>query len=168
MYRSTTLASWKDLPLFSQPIAIVLANLAYVSASTIQATLYVFICASILLLQELKERLSHSKIKCSSQMLLELEQWRRHHDLVLSLIEKINNCFCPCLLITLIYSNSIFVRFTCNAINNYQWGAKESIVFTFFLPVVVVFLRLISIIYPSHMMKIEVSIIDRIRKILSC
>ena len=165
MYRSTRSSYWRDLPNIPNPMSIALGNLCYIAASSIQTTLYVFISASILVFQELRKRMNEicCKIPVDETAFLStvLDRWRHHHDLACSLVEKINRCFGCCLLFTIISSNMTFVKYTCQAINGYQSpDVKPDSIRSYILQVVVVFFRLIVILWVSQKLKFEVCIIQ--------
>lgn len=166
MYRSTFSFYWNEINRqtyvkIGQPLAVALANVSYISANLILAALVAFIYASIVILQELKRRMKsiYQKPYHSEQreFSLELENWRKQHDLACSLIEHVNDCFGPCLLIYLIFSISIFVRNPSAAIKElYEVNSDKVVIESNILGFIFVLTHFFVILYPSHVLKREV------------
>lgn len=138
-------------------------NVTHVAASCIQMTLFVLIFASILLFQELKFRMETISMNWNSNkfdhsnLFLELDTWRHHHDIVCILVERINRCFGPCLLIRLSYTFVIFVKYSCQSLTQFQSGDKDNGLVAYLLLLMIVSVRMFMILYVSHNMQVEVS-----------
>lgn len=142
-----------------QPIAIAFANISYISANIILTSIAAFICVPVIIFKELKRRLDAiNKNRNNSQMnlSLELENWRRHHDLTCSLIDSINDCFGPCLLIFLIFVTITLVRNPSAIINEYLQLKNSDVIESSFLGLFFVLIHFFVILYPSQMLKKEV------------
>lgn len=165
MYRSTYSFYWNEINRqtnvkIGQPMAVTLANISYISANLILAALVAFIYVSIIILQELKMRMKSicQKNYHSAQLFsLELENWRKQHDLACSLVEHVNDCFGPCLLIYLIFSVSIFVRNPSATIKEYyEVNSNLEVIESNILGFAFVLAHFFVILYPSHALKHEV------------
>lgn len=164
MYESTKSVYWIGLYKVTgvnieQPLAIAFANLSYISANIILMSLASFICVPIIILKELKRRLNEiikNKNNSPMHVSLELENWRRHHDLTCSLIDNINDCFGPCLLIFLIYVTITFVRNPSAIINEYLQLKNADLIESSFLGLSFVFVHFFVILYPAQMLRKEV------------
>ena len=167
MYQSMGSSYWKGIPNISQNFAIILGNLSHVAASCIQTTLFVLISASMLLFENLKTQMETIAIHWSEKNLqpskndrslfsLQLEKWRRCYDMVCLLVERINQCFGPCILITLSYTFGIFVKYSCQALTQFQSGDKEKRLLAYLFTLTIVSFRIINILYASHHMHLAV------------
>lgn len=160
MYRSTRQEYWKKLPYISEMFSLLIANLSYISTRSILATLVVLISVPIFIFKELEKRMktiSHNQNRNSALILaIQLEKWRKHHDLACSAVDDINFCFGPCLLIYLIFASNVFVRYPCWCIIQYQWGAESDLIGSYILQVVVVLINFLVILYPAQKLKTEV------------
>lgn len=169
MYQSMDSSYWKKIPNISHNLAIILGNISHVAASCIQTTLFVLISASMLLLETLMIKMETIAIHWSekipskkdhSLLLVKLEKWRRCYDIVCLLVERINQCFGPCILITLSYTFGIFVKYSCQALTQFQSGDKEKRFLAYLLTLTIVSFRLINILYASHHMHLAVRILN--------
>ncbi len=164
MYESTKSVYWSGLykvtgVYIEQPLAIAFANISYISANIILTSLAAFICVPVIILKELKRRLNAmNKNKNNSLMhlSLELEKWRRHHDLTCSLIDSINDCFGPCLLIFLIFVTITLVRNPSAIINEYLQLKNSDVIESSFLGLFFVSIHFFVILYPAQMLRKEV------------
>jgi len=161
MYRSIKQTYWSDIPNIPHPLAITLGNLSYMSAGSVFATMLAFIFIPIILLKELKRRMNtiliHNTNQISSNKLsTELENWRKHHDLVCCLADDINQCFGPCLLIFLLYANIVFIEYTSGAVLEYPTMKTGKTFASQILKVVIVLVDLFVILYPAQTLKDEV------------
>lgn len=141
-------------------MAVALANISYISANVILVALVAFIYVSIIILQELKMRMKsicQKNYHFEELFSLELESWRKQHDLACSLVEHVNDCFGPCLLIYLIFSVSIFVRNPSATIKEYyEVSSNLEVVESNILGLAFVLAHFFVILYPSHVLKHEV------------
>jgi len=160
MYRSTRQEYWKKLPNISDTLAVFVANLSYISARSVLATLVVFISIPIFILKELKTQMKiirrHQNRNSPPILSLHLDNWRKHHDIACSSVDDINFCFGPCLLIYLIFASNVFVRYPCWCIIQYQWGAENDLIGSYILQVAVVLINFLVILYPAQKLKSEV------------
>lgn len=157
MYQSWYLTYYRDLPNISKPVAVGLGNVSHVAATSIQGTLYVFICASTLIFRELRERMSfirRNNRKSCAEFYLELERWRQYHDLACSFVGKINRCFGPCLLITVIYSYAAIVKYSLQFVNHKASATGEDI--RGLVNLAIAFMRLFMLLYASQTLELEV------------
>lgn len=128
------------------------------SATCIQATLFVSIWAAIIIFQELgsqMKELCQNNSMDSAMASARLERWRRHHDIGCFFVERINRCFGTCLLFSLIYANVTTIKYSCQAVTSYQNG-KTSRIGPYLLEIVIAFWRMFMIVYAAQKMKIEV------------
>lgn len=172
MYRSRNSSYWGEIYApnywtrlnFPRPLAKAFGNLSYVSSSSILTTLVSFISISIFVLKELRRRMHFIRKNKNEmntlQFTLELEKWRRHHQLACSLIDDINFCFGPCLLLVyLIFTSSVFVINSSIVVVKFENGnGGNSIVASYILEMVAVFIIFFVIIYPSQILKTELII----------
>ena len=162
MYRSINQTYWTKIPNFPYPLAVTLGNLSYMSASSVLfATMLAFLFVPIVLLKELKRRMntiiSHDSHHSSPMKLsVELENWRRHHDLVCCLADNINQCFGPCLLTFLLYAGNVFIEYTSGTVLAYSTMKSGKTFASQILKVVIVLVDLFVILYPAQTLKDEV------------
>lgn len=130
------------------------------SATCIQATLFVFIWTAIIIFQELgsqmQELCCQNNCMDSTRLCEKLERWRRHHDISCFFVERVNRCFGTCLLFSLIYANVTTIKYSCQAITSYQNG-NTSRIGPYLLEIVIAFSRMFMIVYAAQKMKIEVT-----------
>jgi len=159
MYRSTRTVFWQDLADLQRPLAIAFANLSYISASLILATLSVFIMLPIFILKELKIRLNaihYNNTNLPVQLSMELEKWRKFHDLIICLVDNINYCFGPCLLIYMIFATGVFVGYSSHIVIEYQFGTLNNVIGSYILQIFTVLVRFFVILYQTQILKNEV------------
>ena len=116
LYVSWNSRYWKDLHAYlPQWAGVTLGNLTYLGAMSIQTFFIALMTVTALLFKELYRRMdtffspgfSDSNAVPSD----ELDTWRRHHDFVCRLVEKISHCFGSVLLIILIYSFIVSAKY---------------------------------------------------------
>ncbi len=164
MYQSVNSSYWKDIPYVPHGVAVGLGNLSHVAATCIQTTLFVFIAASVIFFEELKHRMEAISDDWnndyyegdSTRLRMVLEKWRQCHEMVSLFVERVNRCFGPCLLITLSYSFGVFVKYSCQALTQFQSGDKEKRLNAYLLTLTIVLFRICTIIAVSQFMQLEV------------
>lgn len=159
MYRSMGSFYWQSLEYIRRPYAVALANVCHLSATLVLATLVTFITVPIVILKELKRRSGQIYlIHRNSPIILslELEKWREHHDLTCSLVENINGCFGPCLLIYLAFAISNSVRIPSSIIKEYHENGDKIVIARNILGLTFIIIQFFAILYAAQTLKKEV------------
>lgn len=150
-YQSLDSSHLRDLPFIPKPLGIILSNISYVIAMTIQALFYILVSTAALLFKHLRKKLKTVGSENSEQTSLRLDEWRKQYDLVCQLVDKINSCFGLILIITVCHCFVTSAKFSTQIFNGERKQWKN-----YFFILVQLYVRLLVIIVGSHYMHRQV------------